>query len=90
MTWTKLGNMIAGRQNKNGAASFSLAYLQSPKFLQADGGYKRVVWMTSNLKSIANAVIPQSIKDKIATENDVKTINELQKYAGQVRPELKS
>jgi len=80
MTWTKLGNMIAGRQNKNGAASFSLAYLQSPKFLQADGGYKRVVWMTSNLKSIANAVIPQSIKDKIATEDDVKTINELKKF----------
>ncbi len=72
--------MIAGRQNKNGAASFSLAYLKSPKFFQADGGYKRVVWMTSNLKSNANAIIPESIKDKIATEKDVKTIKELKKF----------
>jgi len=80
MTWTRLGNMIAGRQNKNGAASFSLAYLQSPKFFQADGGYKRVVWMTSNLKSIVNAVIPEALKGKIATENEVTTLEELKDF----------
>ncbi|MEE8326093.1 MAG: hypothetical protein V3R58_03560, partial [candidate division NC10 bacterium] len=80
MTWTKLGNMLAGRQYKGGAATIATAYLRSRKFLQADGGYKRVVWMSEFLKKAAGDAIPSELRDSIATENDAHTLNELEAF----------
>ena len=80
MTWTKLGNMLAGRQYKGGAATIATAYLRSRKFLQADGGYQRVVWMSEFLKKAAGDAIPSEIRDSIATENDAHTLKELEVF----------
>jgi acetyl-CoA decarbonylase/synthase complex subunit beta len=80
MTWTKLGNMLAGRQYKGGAATIATAYLRSQKFLQADGGYQRVVWMSEFLKKAAGDAIPSELRDSIATENEARTLEELEAF----------
>jgi len=54
--------------------------MRSPKFLQADGGYKRVVWMPKQVKEKVKAFIPKELVDKIATEEDAKTIEELKAF----------
>ena len=80
MTWTKLANMVAGRQYREGAAAIATAYLLSRKFLQADGGYARVVWMTENLKRTALRAIPEELRDSIAIESDATTLNGLKAF----------
>lgn len=76
-TWTKLANKIAGRQYSAGAVSFSVGYMKSTKFLQGDGGWKRVVWITENLKKAAGDAIPTHFRDSLATDEDVKTMEDL-------------
>jgi acetyl-CoA decarbonylase/synthase complex subunit beta len=80
MTWTKLGNLLAGRQYEGGAATIATAYLRSLKFLQADGGYQRVVWMSEFLKKAAGDAIPSELRDSIATENEARTLEELEAF----------
>ena len=83
--WTNLANQVAGRQCKEGVSSFSNAYLRSRKFLQGDGGYSQVVWMTENLKKMAVDVIPLKFRELIATEKDVTTIQELKNFLNEKR-----
>jgi acetyl-CoA synthase len=60
-------------------------YLISPKFISADGGFKRVVWMSSFLKeSMADELRAVAIRegdpdliDRIADERHVTTVEEL-------------
>jgi acetyl-CoA decarbonylase/synthase complex subunit beta len=80
MTWTMLGNLLAGRQYRGGATTIATAYLRSRKFLQADGGYERVVWMSEFLKKAAGDAIPSKLRDSIATENDARTLKELEMF----------
>ena len=80
MTWTKLGNLLAGRQYKGGATTIATAYLRSQKFLQADGGYQRVAWMSEFLKKAAGDAIPTELRDSIATENDARTLEDLEAF----------
>jgi acetyl-CoA decarbonylase/synthase complex subunit delta len=60
-------------------------YLTSPKFISADGGFKRIVWMSSFLKETMSAElaavaeregVPDLI-DRIADERNVTTVDEL-------------
>jgi acetyl-CoA decarbonylase/synthase complex subunit beta len=81
-TWTKLANNVAGYQNPDGFTTFATLYLKSSKFFQADGGYDRVVWMTSTLKTIAGDSIPEVRKGLIATEKDATTLAELEGFLG--------
>jgi acetyl-CoA decarbonylase/synthase complex subunit beta len=80
LTWTKLANLIAGRQYGGGAASFSVDYMKSRKFLQGDGGWNRIVWLTETLKKAAGEAIPTRLRESIATESDVTTMEELKNY----------
>ena len=80
MTWNTLANKVAGYQNIDGFATFANTYLHSPKFFQADGGYRRVVWMTDQQKKIAGSAIPEEYRSQIATENDATTLKELEKF----------
>jgi acetyl-CoA synthase len=60
-------------------------YLSSPKFLSADGGVKRLVWMPKALKEgirerfqkEAERVGEVDLLDKIATEEDATTEEEI-------------
>jgi acetyl-CoA decarbonylase/synthase complex subunit beta len=79
-TWNKLANLIVGRQYRGGIASIGTQYLRSPKFLQADGGYKRVVWMSEKLLYFAKDFIQEEHLSHIATEKNARTLNELMKF----------
>ncbi len=64
----------------DGFHGISIEYMRSPKFLQADGGWNRIVWMPSGIKERVKEFIPKEVFDKIATEKDVKTIDELKEF----------
>jgi acetyl-CoA decarbonylase/synthase complex subunit beta len=55
-------------------------YLRSPKLLQADGGWNRIVWMPNAIKERVKDYIPKEVVDKVATENDAKTMDDLKKF----------
>jgi len=48
LTWRDLHYTIAGKQVP-GMVAASFAYLFSPKFLQANGGWKDVIWVSPNV-----------------------------------------
>ena len=73
-SWNDIANTIAGKQ-ASGFVGFDTKYLHSPKFLQADGGLRRVVWMPQELKKKF-----ASDKDWIATEADAKNLEELTEF----------
>jgi CO dehydrogenase/acetyl-CoA synthase beta subunit len=60
-------------------------YLISPKFISADGGFKRVVWMSSFLKesmsdelaAVAQREGDPELIDRIADERTVGSVDEL-------------
>ncbi len=50
MTFTTLAGSIGGGQQIPGFAGIGRLYLLSKKFLKADGGIKRIVWIPRELK----------------------------------------
>jgi len=85
MTFSTLAGMAGGGLQTPGVMGVGKFYLTSPKFISADGGFKRVVWMSSFLKetmaSELQAVaeregIPDLI-ERIADERSVTTVDEL-------------
>jgi acetyl-CoA decarbonylase/synthase complex subunit beta len=76
---TMAGHTSGGTQNP-GFLGIAIEYMRSAKFLQADGGWSRVVWMPSQVKERVKDTIPPDMFDSIATENNVKTIGELREY----------
>ncbi|MHC1584839.1 MAG: CO dehydrogenase/CO-methylating acetyl-CoA synthase complex subunit beta, partial [Candidatus Syntropharchaeia archaeon] len=57
-----------------------IEYFRSPKFLQADGGWKRTVWMPKELKERVKDGIPEDLYDKIATEEDATDVESLKNF----------
>ena len=80
---TMAADTSGGRQVE-GFLGLALEYLRSPKFLQADGGLKRCVWMPKEIKERYKDAIPPDLYDKIATEEDVKNVDELVEFLDRV------
>jgi acetyl-CoA decarbonylase/synthase complex subunit beta len=78
--FSALAGQCSGGNQVEGFCGISVAYMKSPKFIQADGGWNRVVWLPNDLKNRVMDGIPEQLVDKIATEEDVSTINELQEF----------
>lgn len=76
---TMAADTSGGRQVE-GFLGIALEYLRSPKFLQADGGIRRCVWMPKEIKEKYKDAIPEDLFDKIATEEDVKSVDELVEF----------
>ena len=77
LTWDLLANQAGGKQQP-GISGVSLNYMKSPKFLQGDGGWKRVVWMDQvTHKELFNILSPQF---RIATEEDVENLDQLRSF----------
>ena len=85
MTFSTLAGIAGGGLQTPGVMGVGKFYLISPKFISADGGFKRVVWMSSVLKeSMADefkAVCEREgdpdLLDKIADEREVNTVEDL-------------
>jgi acetyl-CoA synthase len=85
MTFSTLAGMAGGGLQMPGVLGVGKYYLTSKKFISADGGLKRVVWMSSNLKeSMAEELKAAAIRegdpdllDKIADEKDCTDVDGL-------------
>ncbi|MGQ9459944.1 MAG: CO dehydrogenase/CO-methylating acetyl-CoA synthase complex subunit beta [Candidatus Bathyarchaeaceae archaeon] len=80
LPFSTLADSTAGGRQVDGFHGISIEYMRSPKFLQADEGWNRVVWMPATVKERVKDFIPKEVVDKIATENDAKTVDELRAF----------
>nr|MBN1229835.1 CO dehydrogenase/CO-methylating acetyl-CoA synthase complex subunit beta [Anaerolineae bacterium] len=85
MTFSTLAGMAGGGLQTPGVMGVGKFYLISPKFISADGGFKRVVWMSSFLKesmadelrAVAEREGDPDLIDRIADERNAATVDEL-------------
>jgi len=85
MTFSTLAGIAGGGLQTPGVMGVGKFYLISPKFISADGGFKRVVWMSSNLKesmadefkAVAEREGDPDLLEKIADERHVNSVDEL-------------
>jgi len=80
LPFSTMADATAGGRQVDGFHGLSIEYMRSPKFLQVDGGWNRIVWMPSSVKERVKDFIPKEMTDKIATEKDVSTIDELKVF----------
>ncbi len=91
MTFSTLAGTIGGGAQTPGFAGISKGYILSDRFLQAEGGIDRLVWIPSNLKEELGPRLQEKLAekgkadlfDRIATENEATTIEELMGYLDQ-------
>jgi len=87
VTGTRFSSMAteaSGGAQKEGFLGMAVSYLRSPKFIISDGGWTRVVWLPKAIKEEMKDVIPEGMYDKIATEEDVKNVDELTEFLQKV------
>ncbi len=85
MTFSTLAGMAGGGMQTPGVMGVGKYYLVSPKFISADGGFKRVVWMSSFLKesmadelqAVAEREGDPDLISRIADERVATTVEEL-------------
>jgi acetyl-CoA synthase len=85
MTFSTLAGIAGGGLQTPGVMGVGKFYLLSPKFISADGGFKRVVWMSSilketmaeELKVVAEREGDPELISKIADERSATTVEEL-------------
>ncbi len=85
MTFSTLAGIAGGGLQTPGVMGVGKFYLISPKFISADGGFKRIVWMSSVLKqtmadelqAVAAREGDPDLIEKIADEREVTTVDEL-------------
>jgi acetyl-CoA decarbonylase/synthase complex subunit beta len=87
LPFSTMADSTAGGRQVDGFHGISLEYMRSSKFLAADGGYARIVWMPAELKEQLREFIPEDLASKIATENEAKTVEDLHTFlAGHAHP----
>lgn len=85
MTFSTLAGVAGGGLQTPGVMGVGKFYLTSPKFISADGGFKRVVWMSSvlketmseELKAVATRAGDPDLIERVADERNVTTVEEL-------------
>jgi acetyl-CoA synthase len=85
MTFSTLAGMAGGGLQTPGVMGIGKYYLTSKKFISADGGFKRVVWMSSILKETMREELQKAAEyagdpdllDKICDERYATTVEEL-------------
>jgi acetyl-CoA decarbonylase/synthase complex subunit beta len=80
LDFVTISDLTAGGRQVDGFHGLSIEYMRSPKFMQADGGWDRVVWMPDDIKDRIKEFIPEETIPKIATENDVTSLDELKDW----------
>ena len=92
MKFTTLAGMVGGGQQVPGFIGIGRLYITSKKFISSDGGFKRIVWMTKELKDTLNDKLRKRAEeigepgfiDKIADETICKTAEELVQFLQKV------
>jgi len=92
MKFSTLAGQIGGGIQTPGFVGIGKVYISSPKFISAEGGIERVVWMPSalkeeiseRLKAYLEKTNKMDLFDKIATEQDAETPDQLVEYLEKV------
>jgi acetyl-CoA synthase len=92
MSFGELASVAGGGAQTPGFLGVGRLYLSSPKFLSSDGGIKRLVWMPKALKEgirerfekEAERIGEPGLLDKVATEEDAATEEEIAEYLAKV------
>ncbi|MHB8841112.1 MAG: acetyl-CoA decarbonylase/synthase complex subunit alpha/beta [Candidatus Aquicultor sp.] len=85
MGFSTMAGLVGGGMQNPGMAGIGKYFLGSPKFLSADGGFARIVWMPAELKEQLRGILqPQAeragdpdLLDKIADETTAMTMEEV-------------
>jgi acetyl-CoA decarbonylase/synthase complex subunit beta len=80
LPFSTMAGQTGGGKQVAGFLGVGINYFRSPKFIQADGGWDRVVWMPKNLKDRVLSDIPAEIADKVATEEDAADLDSLRNF----------
>jgi acetyl-CoA synthase len=91
MKFSTLAGIAGGGLQTPGVMGVGKFYIISPKFISADGGFKRVVWMSKNLKdsmefelrAAAEREGVPDLLDKIADGTNVTTVEELEAWVNE-------
>jgi acetyl-CoA decarbonylase/synthase complex subunit beta len=78
LPFSTLADSGAGGRQVDGFHGISIEYMRSPKFMAADGGWDRVVWMPASVKERIKDFMPKEVV--VATENEAKTVDELKVF----------
>lgn len=77
LPFSTMADSTAGGRQIDGFHGISIEYMRSPKFLQGDGGWRRVVWVPSAVKERVKEFIPAELEPKILTEKEAQTLDNL-------------
>jgi len=88
MTFSTLAGQIGGGIQTPGFIGIGKVYISSPKFISAEGGQRRIVWMPKQLKEEVGERLKAQLEkmgledllDKIATEEDAEDPEKLVEY----------
>ena len=80
LPFSTLADSTAGGRQIDGFHGLSIEYMRSPKFLDADGGWDRIVWLPKEIKERVKDFIPKEVVDKIATEENAQDIDSLKTF----------
>ncbi len=92
MKFSTLAGQIGGGTQTPGFIGIGKIYISSPKFVSAEGGQKRIVWMSKQLKEEVGERFKGQLDemgltdlyDKIATEEDAEEPEQLVEYLQKV------
>lgn len=80
LPFSTLADSTAGGRQIDGFHGISIEYMRSPKFLDADGGWNRIVWLPKEIKERVKDFIPKEVVDKIPTEENAQDIDSLKAF----------
>lgn len=93
MDFTTLASLVERGAQTPGFLGASKSYILSKKFISAEGGLKRVVWMPKELKKLLGSKLEKTVQDigepnlleKIADEGVATTVEELESFIKKVK-----
>ena len=85
LDFVTISDLTAGGRQVDGFHGLSIEYMRSPRFMQADGGWDRVVWMPEDIMNRIKEFMPPEIVPKIATEKTVSSLDELKTWLKEKR-----
>ncbi len=80
LPFSTLADSTAGGRQIDGFHGMSIEYMRSKKFLAADGGWNRIVWMPKEIKERVKDFVPKDVVDKIATEESSPNMDSLKTF----------
>jgi acetyl-CoA decarbonylase/synthase complex subunit beta len=80
LNFVTISDLTAGGKQIDGFHGLSIEYMRSPKFLDADGGWGRVVWIPQEIKERIQDFMPPDVVPMIPTESDVSDLESLKTW----------